>query len=150
MPWNMQDYPDSMKNMEPLVRKKAIDIANALEDEGYDEDRLIPIAHSQAQDWFEEASEDEKEEFENEENPQKEDDHETSSNVDLVDNDVVVFYDEDEWKVQTKGSERAAETFDKKTDAVERAEEMAQNKESKMIIYKQDGEVQTEKEPTED
>lgn len=150
MPWNMQDYPDSMKNMDPLVRKKAIDIANALEDEGYTEDRLIPIAHSQAQEWYEDASEEEKEDFENEENPKKEDDHETSSNTDLVDNDVEVFYEDDEWKVQTKGSERADETFDKKTDAVERAEEMALNKESQVIIYKQDGEVQSEKEPTED
>lgn len=150
MPWNMQDYPDSMKNMDPLVRKKAIDIANALEDEGYAEDRLIPIAHSQAQEWYEDASEEEKEEFENEENPKKEDEHESSSNTDLVDNDVEVFYVDDEWKVQTKGSERADETFDKKTDAVERAEEMALNKESQVIIYKQDGEVQSEKEPTED
>lgn len=150
MPWNMQDYPDSMKNMDPLVRKKAIDIANALEDEGYAEDRLIPIAHSQAQEWYEDASEEEKEEFENEENPKKEDEHESSSNTDLVDNDVEVFYEDDEWKVQTKGSERADETFDKKTDAVERAEEMALNKESQVIIYKQDGEVQSEKEPTED
>lgn len=150
MPWNMQDYPDSMKNMDPLVRKKAIDIANALEDEGYAEDRLIPIAHSQAQEWYEDASEEEKEEFENEENPKKEDEHESSSDTDLVDNDVEVFYEDDEWKVQTKGSERADETFDKKTDAVERAEEMALNKESQVIIYKQDGEVQSEKEPTED
>lgn len=150
MPWNMQDYPDSMKNMEPLVRKKAIDIANALEDEGYAEDRLIPIAHSQAQEWYEEASEEEKDEFEDEENPKKEEEHETSSNTDLVDNDVEVFYEDDEWKVQTKGSERADETFDKKADAVERAEEMALNKESQVVIYKQDGEVQSEKEPTEE
>lgn len=150
MPWNIQDYPDSMKNMKPLVRKKAIDIANALEDEGYDENRLIPIAHSQAQDWFDNASKDEKEAFENDRNPQKQDEHETSSNVDLVDNDVEVFYQEDEWKVQTKGSKRADQTFDKKADAVERAEELALNKESKVIIYKQDGDLQTEKEPTED
>jgi len=148
MPWDMQDYPDSMKNMEPLVRKKAIDIANALEDEGYEEDRLIPIAHSQAQEWYDDASEEEKEEFENEDNPQKNDDHETSANVDLVDNDIEVFYEDDEWKVQTKGSERAAETFENKPEAVERAEEMALNKESKVIIYKQDGDVQSEKEPT--
>jgi uncharacterized protein YdaT len=30
MPWNMTDYPASMKNMDKLTRKKAIDIANAL------------------------------------------------------------------------------------------------------------------------
>ena len=55
MPWNMQDYPNSMKNMELLVRKKAIDIANAIEEEGYEEDQLIPIAQAQAKEWFEKA-----------------------------------------------------------------------------------------------
>lgn len=150
MPWNMQDYPDSMKNMEPLVRKKAIDIANALEDEGYEENRLIPIAHSQAQDWYDNASKEEKEAFEEEPNPQKDDEHETSGNADLVDNDVEVFYDADEWKVQTKGAKRPDQTFDHKDEAVEHAKELAINKESKVFIYKQDGDLQTEKEPRED
>lgn len=35
MPWNVRDYPASMKNLDPLVRKKAIDIANALLADGY-------------------------------------------------------------------------------------------------------------------
>ena len=34
MPWNMKDFPASMKNLDKLTRKKAIDIANALLDEG--------------------------------------------------------------------------------------------------------------------
>lgn len=38
MPWNVRDYPASMKNLDPLVRKKAIDIANALLADG-DPDR---------------------------------------------------------------------------------------------------------------
>ncbi len=47
MPWSKSNYPDSMKNMEPEVREKAIDIANTLvEDEGYEEGRAI--AQSQA------------------------------------------------------------------------------------------------------
>ena len=56
MPWDLNDYPNSMKNMHPLVRKKAIDIANALEEEGYEDDRAIPIAQSQAQEWYDNAS----------------------------------------------------------------------------------------------
>lgn len=150
MPWDMNDYPDSMKNMDPLVRKKAIDIANALEDEGYEENRLIPIAHSQAQEWFDDASDDDKDAFEKEADPQKGDAHDTTGNPDLVDNDVEVFYEEDEWKVQTKGAKRPDQTFDKKPDAIEHAEKLALNKESKVFIYKQDGDLQTEKEPTED
>ena len=63
MPWNMKDYPASMKNLDPLVRKKAIDIANALLNDGYTDDRAIPIATSQAEKWLENASEEEKKEL---------------------------------------------------------------------------------------
>lgn len=49
MPWSKDDYPDSMKGLDPQVRDKAIDIANTLvEDENYDEGRAIAIAQSQA------------------------------------------------------------------------------------------------------
>lgn len=47
MPWNMKDFPASMKNLDKLTRKKAIDIANALLDEGYPDNRAIPIAIDQ-------------------------------------------------------------------------------------------------------
>lgn len=56
MPWNMNDYPTSMKNLAPLIRKKAIDIGNALLADGYPDDRAIPIAISQAEKWYQEAS----------------------------------------------------------------------------------------------
>lgn len=48
MPWNHYDYPDSMKNLNPDVREKAIEIANALLRDNYDEGRAIAIATSQA------------------------------------------------------------------------------------------------------
>lgn len=51
MPWSMKDYPQSLKNLEKPVRKKAIEIANAMLDEGYEEGRAIPIATSQAKEW---------------------------------------------------------------------------------------------------
>ncbi len=35
MPWTDDDYPTSMKNLTAEVRRKAIDIANALLDDGY-------------------------------------------------------------------------------------------------------------------
>ena len=56
MPWNMKDFPASMKNLDKLTRKKAIDIANALLDEGYPDSRAIPIAIDQAKEWYENAS----------------------------------------------------------------------------------------------
>lgn len=147
MPWNMQDYPDSMKNMEPLVRKKAIDIANALEEEGYEESQLIPIAQSQAKEWFENASKKDKEAFKKEENPQKTDDHNSSSNEDLIKNNVIVYYENEVWKVKTEEAQRADSTFDRKDEALERATEIAKKRETKVIIYKQDGEIQDERKP---
>lgn len=48
MPWSMEDYPASLKHLDKPVKKKAIEIANAMVDEGYDESRAIPIATSQA------------------------------------------------------------------------------------------------------
>lgn len=51
MPWSMKDYPQSLKNLEEPVKKKAIEIANAMVDEGYEEGRAIPIATSQAKEW---------------------------------------------------------------------------------------------------
>ncbi|MBZ5519485.1 DUF2188 domain-containing protein [Bacillus sp. KS1] len=59
MPWSMKDYPQSLKNFEEPVKKKAIEIANAMVDEGYEEGRAIPIATSQAKEWKKNASEEE-------------------------------------------------------------------------------------------
>lgn len=143
MPWNMQDYPDSLKNFEPLLRKKIIDIANALEESGYEDDRAIPIAINEGKDWYNNASQSERDAFEKEANPQKDDDHDTSSaDPDLLDNDVEVFYEDEQWKVKTVDAERASDTFDKKSDAIERAKEIAENRDAKVISYTKDGKKQ--------
>lgn len=141
MAWNMRDYPDSLKNFEPLQRKKIIDIANALLDSGYSEDRAIPIATSEGKDWYENASEAELNEFDEEPNPSKTDTHDTdSANPDLLDEDVVVSYDDeaDQWTVKSVKAKRAAGTYKYKTEAVARAEEIAENKNSNVITYTRD------------
>lgn len=51
MPWRSDDYPASMKNLSPRVRRKAIDIANALLDDGMDDGLAIRIAIARAKDW---------------------------------------------------------------------------------------------------
>jgi uncharacterized protein YdaT len=48
VPWNKNDYPNSMKNLDKDVREKAIEIANALLDEGYEDGKAIPIAIDRA------------------------------------------------------------------------------------------------------
>ena len=51
MPWNELDYPRSMDNLPSVVRSKAIDIANALLAEGYEEGLAIRIAIAKAKKW---------------------------------------------------------------------------------------------------
>ncbi|KTD21175.1 DUF2188 domain-containing protein [Legionella londiniensis] len=48
MPWTKSDYPDSMKNLDAATRNKAIEIANKLLKEGYEEGRAIAIAIAKA------------------------------------------------------------------------------------------------------
>ncbi|MDN5372869.1 MAG: hypothetical protein PWR19_1915 [Carnobacterium sp.] len=140
MPWDMKDYPASLKNFDSLLRKKTIEIANALLANGYEDDRAIPIAISQAKEWVNNASKEEKEAFDKEKSLKKSDKHDTSSsNPKLLDNAVEVFYEDDHWVVKTKEAKRASDTFDKKSDAVDRAHEIAENKDSEVIIYKKDG-----------
>ncbi|MDX2160075.1 MAG: DUF2188 domain-containing protein [bacterium] len=52
MPWTDQDYPQSLKNLMAPVRRKAIEIANALvEREHMEEGRAIAIATAKAEEW---------------------------------------------------------------------------------------------------
>ncbi|MFH5187500.1 hypothetical protein ACHHV8_35740 [Paenibacillus sp. TAB 01] len=53
MPWNHRNYPVSMKNLQPRIRNKAVEIANALLEDGYDEGRAIAIATAKAKEWNE-------------------------------------------------------------------------------------------------
>jgi uncharacterized protein YdaT len=53
MPWSDDNYPISMKNLTADVRRKAIEIANALLEEGNDEGRAIAIATAKAEEWAE-------------------------------------------------------------------------------------------------
>ena len=143
MPWNMNDYPASMKNLDPLIRKKAIDIANALLDDGYPDDRAIPIATSQAEKWYDNASAAEKKDFQKAKAPQKNDSHDHDKNAKkLMNADVLVKYQEDHWIVISEKASQVSDTFDKKEQAVERAKEIAKNKNSSVKVYKQDGTLQ--------
>lgn len=50
-PWDETYYPRSMRNLAPEVRLKAIEIANALLEQGYDEGKAIRIAIARAKKW---------------------------------------------------------------------------------------------------
>lgn len=51
MPWNELRYPPAMGHLDPLVRAKAIEIANALLNDGHDEGLAIRVAIARAEEW---------------------------------------------------------------------------------------------------
>ncbi len=51
MPWTLDRYPPSMQHLAPVTRAKAIEIANALLDEGMEEGKAIRIAIARAKVW---------------------------------------------------------------------------------------------------
>ena len=51
MPWSTEYYPASMRHLPPVVRDKAIEMANALLEEGMDEGKAIRIAIAKAKEW---------------------------------------------------------------------------------------------------
>ena len=53
MPWNSDYYPPSMSHLPVPVREKAIEIANALLEEGMEEGKAIRIAIAKAKEWAE-------------------------------------------------------------------------------------------------
>lgn len=142
MPWDLSDYPDSFKNMDHVVKKKAIDIANALLDNGYEEGRAIPIATKQAREWADNASEEEIKSYKYGDAPDKQDKHEDTTNEELLDNDVLVYYEEDEWKVRTEDAKRSDSSYETKAEAMNRAKKIAENKDSNVISFTKDGEKQ--------
>ncbi|WP_163529131.1 DUF2188 domain-containing protein [Halobacillus ihumii] len=145
MPWDTKDYPSSFKSLDTVVRKKAIDIANAMIDEGYDEGRAIPIATEQAKEWYENASQDEKQEMSNKSDKElrnREKDDQSSSRPELLDKGEHVVSHEDGWAVQAEDAKQPSDVFENKQDAVERAKEVAKNKGTSVIIHKQDGSIQ--------
>ncbi len=137
MTWSENDYPDSMKNLDKIVRRKAIDIGNSMVKEGYKEENAIPIAISQAKEWAQDASKKDKKDIRDKDITEHENDPEDTS-ARLQDRDVEVKYDDEKekWIVITKGAKRADSKHDTKKEAQARAKEIADNKGVKVISHK--------------
>ncbi|MFD1020797.1 DUF2188 domain-containing protein [Thalassobacillus hwangdonensis] len=148
MPWDTNDYPDSLKNLDTSVRKKAIEIANAMIDEGYDEGRAIPIATEQAKEWYDNASEKEINAQKNKSDQalkeRDEEDKQYDSRPELLEKGQHVVAHDDGWAVQTEDAKKPSEVFDSKDEAVKRAKEIAENKGTKAVIHKKDGSIQNQ------
>ena len=134
MPFDRTNYPSSMKNLDKQVRDKAIDIVNAMLEEGYKEDNAIPIAVSQAKDWAADASRNELKQI-RKKDLKNHDKYKGNSSARLQDADVIVSYnyDKDKWQVTSKGASQVEGYYDSKKEASNRAKEIADNRESKVI-----------------
>lgn len=142
MPWTLDDYPNSLKNLPYVTKKKAIDIANALVTDGYEEERAIPIATEQAKEWADHATEKEKSHYEKH---GKVTEHQVddSARPALLEKDVLVVWQEDKWAVRTKTAKKASKLFQTKEKAVAYGKEVAENKGTTLHIYKKDGTVES-------
>lgn len=119
MPWSKQDYPDSMKNLDNRVRHKAIEIANSLLDDGYEEGRAISISIAQAKRWADQA-------------------HEAHSEGTAQH----VIPHERGWAVKKEDGSRVSFTFENKEEAINKARELAEDQGVELVIHKEDGSIQ--------
>lgn len=117
MPWNGQDYPDSFKNLDEPVREKAIEIANALVRDGYEDSRAIPIALDRAREYV----------------------HGEDNGARPV---YEVKEDGEEWVLRKKGSDRAILREGTKDDLLEKAKPRVNDNNGILKIYKGDGELE--------
>lgn len=138
MPWTMNDYPSSLKNFNPTMKKKAIDIANALVEEGYDEDRAIPIATKQAEEWYDNAGAKERSDYLKKGKP-REHNPEYPSRPELLDKAELVVPHEDKWAVQSKNAKKASKVFRLKNDAIDHGKSIARNKGTQLAVHRKDG-----------
>ncbi|MGN1401094.1 MAG: DUF2188 domain-containing protein [Bacillus sp. (in: firmicutes)] len=116
MPWTKNNYPVSMKNLEECVRNKAIEVANALLEDGYDEGRAIPIAIDTAKEYMST--------------------HHPEGNIyEVKPHDLG-------WQVLKKGAKRASYVVDTKREAEDKARQLADNQGARVELYRQDGSKQ--------
>lgn len=113
MPWTKDDYPDTFKNAGTDVRNKAIEIANALLREGYEEGRAISIGLSQARETIEGKAED-RPHFE----------------IQARDND---------WVLKKKSASSIIYKEDTKSALLDKAKSYVTERDGVLIVYRADG-----------
>ncbi|WP_145045374.1 DUF2188 domain-containing protein [Paenibacillus xylanexedens] len=149
MPWNKHDYPVSMKNLEPRIRHKAIEIANALLEDGYEEGRAIPIATAKAEEWGENHPESPNSNPDSSSSKKTDNRHSSSTerrhsepvaSSKSHDNIHVVPTDSG-WAIKEEGKSSYQSTFDTKAEAVDAAKALSHKQNIRAIIHNQDGQI---------
>ncbi|HSH50832.1 MAG TPA: DUF2188 domain-containing protein [Bacteroidales bacterium] len=120
MPYSKDNYPNTMKNLNEEVRKKAIEILNAhLYENKMNESFAIPTAISRARDWA---------------NNQGKNISKTKADQKEHGKDLYVLPKDDQWSVKYEEADKSSFIFDTKDEAVEKAKKLAKDKHSKLII----------------
>jgi uncharacterized protein YdaT len=114
MPWSKNEYPASMKNLPDHIRDKAIEVANALLDEGYEEGRSIAIAIDRAR-----SAEGKKDEGRQR---------------------YEVKHEEDRWVLKKENGKRAIRSEGTKQALLDEAKEYVKQHEGILTIYQENGE----------
>lgn len=114
MPWTRKDYPASMKNLPDHVRDKAIEIANALLDDGYEEGRSIAIAIDRARS--------------------------AEGKKDAGRPHYEVKHEEDRWVLKKEEGKRAILSNDTKQALLDEAKEYVKEHEGILTVYGENGE----------
>ncbi|MFC0274880.1 DUF2188 domain-containing protein [Metabacillus herbersteinensis] len=115
MAWSKNDYPESMKNLPSKTKDKAIEIANALLEEGYPEGRTIPISISQAEKWS------------------KKDDFQDTCHIE---------YGSNQWNLKKEGNKQASFSFNTKDEAVKKGKELVKKSNASIIVHRLDHSIQ--------
>ncbi|MBB6022916.1 uncharacterized protein YdaT [Paenibacillus sp. JGP012] len=156
MPWNKQDYPVSMKNLKPRIRHKAIEIANALLDDGYEEGRAIAIATAKAEEWDENHPDHKASGSDSSSHKSSSDKHKQSPSSESYSRDrrhsepvssskshhnIHVVPTESCWAIKQEGTSDYHSTYDTKAEAVNAARELSSKQHIRAIIHNQDGQI---------
>lgn len=137
MPWSKNDYPDAMKNLDEKTRNKAIEIANELLKDDYNEGRAISIAISRAKEW---AKDHTRSNSSSSSSSNKKGNSSNSSSKGDKDQHLVPHGDK--WAIKKEKSDQASYTFETKKEALDKAKEMAKNQSVNIVIHRKDGTIE--------
>ncbi|MEJ8304523.1 DUF2188 domain-containing protein [Saccharibacillus sacchari] len=141
MPWDKNDYPQSMKNLDERVRNKAVEIANALLRDGYEEGRAIAIATSQAEEWDENHPEPGG--SRNKDHSGGHGDERKSKSGSSDSSALHVVSHGERWAVKAEGQDQPLSEHERKEDAVRSARKEADGRDAHVYVHNRDGKIQS-------
>jgi uncharacterized protein YdaT len=131
MPWTTRNYPNSMKFLSATVRRKAIEIANALlEEKSMQEGVVIATAISRAKDWAANRGIEAKADV-------------RSKTTDVKEHgaDRYVIPHGDEWAVKKEGSKRVEKVVPARQEAIKLAKREAKASKASVTIQGRRGKL---------